>query len=145
MSTVIEYLKAAKAAATADYERKIIDDAIFAIQTYEEEHREELKPGESVMGTLQILCMDPCSRCDKIKPYLPATKKLCASLGVAYEYHRDNSYLIKMKKQYKGISSTPGLLFLNPDGSYRVKSPTTEEISTEARWLKCVESFILNK
>ena len=141
MSAVIDYLKAARAAATENYERKIVDDAIFAIETYEQEHGVGAGAGEK-RGTLQILCMTPCSRCDKIKPWLGDTKELCERENVDYEYHRDNAYLLKMKKKYKGIGATPCLLLIRPDGTYKTKTPSADEIANEANWLNCVAEFI---
>lgn len=138
MSKVIDYLKKARAAATFDYERKYVDEAIYGIETHEQEHSQAGAKG----GTLQILCMTPCSRCDKIKPYLPDTKELCDREGVGYEYHRDNSYLLKQKKKYRGIGATPCLLYIREDGTYKTKTPSDDEIATEANWLNCIAEFI---
>ena len=113
MSKVIDYLKKARAAATFDYERKYVDEAIYGIETHEQEHSQAGAKG----GTLQILCMTPCSRCD-------------------------NSYLLKQKKKYRGIGATPCLLYIREDGTYKTKTPSDDEIATEANWLNCIAEFI---
>ena len=144
MSAVIEYLKAARAAAAESYEQKIVDEAIASIQAHECAIRAESpQPISDNAPVLQVLCMTPCSRCDRIKPYLPSAKALCGQKGVKYEYHNDNSYLIKMKKQYKPMSGgTPVLLLVNADGSYRTASPCAAEIATESAFLEFVARFI---
>lgn len=146
MDKVLDYLKKAKEAAEDKYEADLIESTVALIEKYRKETvpAPELAPEpEKPSATLQVLCMTPCSKCDKITPYLKSVKKLCEEKGIAYEYHRDNAYLVKAKKQYKPMGgSTPIFLLVYSDGTYKYKSTLASDRASEKAFMKFIEKFL---